>query len=690
MSRLENWRQRLARVSLRQQLSLGAAAVVTLTILLLALLSIISEYYANREVVRRDLQVQAEMIAANSSAALVFNDAEAASEILRALKASEDIAVARLLSNEGQMLAEYRASNSQLDASDETLQLTEPVRYQGRQYGSLVIDAHLHRLHVRLLQYSLAALLVAALAVTLALLLFSSVVRFITGPVNELIDLMQRVAREGDYSRRSGIAPGNEIGDIASGFDTMLGEIEVRQNALTHELQERRRMQAALDRMARHDSLTQLANRHSLEERLHSVDEQGRIHHQHYALLLMDLDNFKVVNDSLGHQAGDQLLVQLACRLRVALGEDLPIYRLGGDEFAVVLEGTDLDRRCETLASQMVQLTRQNFEIDGQAVHATLSIGYALYPLHAQQLPQLLRHADLALYAAKAQGRDTWRVFTCEMQQRAEQRLRLEAELRLALERGEFYLLYEAQLDLHSGRLCAVEALLRWNHPQRGIVLPSEFIALAEETGLIIPIGAWVLQQACLDGLKLITLPSRGTLRLAVNLSPRQLGQAALIDVITEVLKITGFPGENLELEVTEGAMNERVETMAERMNAIVDLGVSFVLDDFGMGSSSLSDLRLLPLQKIKIERSFISEIPQSRSDRQLTAAIIAIGARMGMQVVAQGVTTAAQQQFLHDQGCSLVQGSHCAQPLLLEDFLAHWQPKATAAPQRILPVNPD
>ena len=673
MSRQAQWRQRLASISLRHQLSVGAAAVVTLTILLLALLLIATEYYANRKVVLRDLQVQAQMIAANSSAALVFADAATAQEILLALQASDDVASARLLDRDGAVLAEYRDRNPD-SGLGEVLQLSEPVNYKGQQYGSLVIDARLHRLHSRLLLYSLGALLVAALAVLLALALFSRVVSFIAKPVNDLIALMKDVALEGDYARRSGIAPGNEIGDIAQGFDTMLGEIELRQRALERELEERRRAQAALDRMARHDSLTQLANRHSLEERLQTVSEQGRLHQQQYALLLLDVDNFKVVNDSLGHQAGDQLLVQLACRLRAALGESQPIYRLGGDEFALVLEGETLGTRCDALAAQLVTLCRTSFDIDDHEVYATLSIGYALYPQHAEQLQQLLRHADLALYAAKNQGRDTWRIFTPAMQQRAEQRLRLEIELRRALEREEFYLEYEPQLDLYGGRLCGVEAQLRWRHPQRGILQPLDFVPLAEETGLIVPIGVWVLKQACKDGLEILKLPVSDAFRLGINLAPRQLSEAGLIDTVAEILASTGFNGNRLELEVTESVMTERIDTVAERMHALAAMGISFALDDFGTGASSLSYLRRLPLQKLKIDRSFIADIPNSRDDRQITAAIIAIGARLNMQVLAEGVETAAQAQFLHDQGCTLVQGPHYAKPQSLRDFLADWQ----------------
>ena len=685
MSRRQRWRQRLARTSLRRQLSLGAAAVVTVTVFTLASLLIGSEYLVNRKAVQRDLQVQARMIAANSSAALVFGDADAARDILLALHASEDVAAARLLGADGVALAEYGNSQAASQAG-EALQLSEPVIYQGRQYGTLVIDARVHRLRARLLLYSMTALAVAALSVLFALLLFRRVVRYITGPVNELIALMQQVAREGDYSRRSGIQPGNEIGDIASGFDTMLGEIELRQQALSHELEERRRAQAALDRMARHDSLTQLANRYSLEERLQTVAELGRTQQQHYALLLMDLDHFKVVNDSLGHQAGDLLLMQLASRLRAALGEALPIYRLGGDEFALVLEGESLETRCGELSAQLVGLSRSPFEIEGQKVYTTLSIGYALYPQHAEQLQQLLRHADLALYAAKNQGRDTWRPFTADMQQCAEQRLSVERELRRALEQNEFFLVYEPQLDLHSERLCAAEALLRWRHPQRGILSPKDFVPVAEETGLIVAIGAWVLQQACKDGARLLELGVQDDFRLAVNLAPRQLGESGLVEMVTAALAASGLSGHHLELEVTESVMNQPIEVMAGQMKAIAALGVSFALDDFGTGGSSLSYLRQLPLQKLKIDRSFIQDVPKSRDDRQITAAIIAIGARMGLQVVAEGVETAAQRQFLHDQGCALVQGFYYAQPQLVTDFITYWQPRLQAA--RVVEYN--
>lgn len=680
MSPVASLLRRLARTPIRHQLSLGAALVVTVTALLSGAVTVYSEYRASRQALLADLQVQARMIAANSSAALVFDDVEAAREILQALSASEDVLAARLLGADGKLVAEYR-ERPMVRSGAEVLQLSEPVRYQGRDYGRLVIDAHLHRLNQRLLVYSLGALGVLIVAVSLALLLFSRVSRFITRPVQELTALMRQVAREGDYSRRSGIDSSNEIGEIARSFDAMLGEIEMRQRALTHELQVRVRTQAALDHLVHHDVLTQLGNRHALTERMKEVAMQSGARAPHCGLVLLDLDNFKLVNDTLGHQAGDELLVKFAARLREMMEEDVTIFRLGGDEFATLLVGEGLQWRCRQLSERLVERTRPPFHIDGHEVFVTVSAGFALYPEQAGELPQLLRHADLALYAAKNQGRNTWRPFTPDLQAVAEQRLRLESDLRRALERREFYLVYEPQIDLVTSRLCGVEALLRWRHPQRGIVSPKDFIPLAEETGLIVPIGKWVLRQACEDGRRLLALGVAEDFRLAINLAPRQLSEVEIVATVASTLAETGFAARHLELEVTESVMTERIELVAERMHAIAGSGVSFALDDFGAGASSLSYLRRLPLRKLKIDRGFVDDIPGSISDCEVAAAIIAVGARLGLLVLAEGVETAEQLAFLRREGCALGQGYHFARPQPLEAFLADWQERLGAQP---------
>lgn len=659
-----------SRAPFRRQLGLGAAAVVTVAALVTTTAIVAGEYFISRAVLVADLQVQARMIAANSSAALVFDDADAAAEILGALKASEDVAAARLYRDDGRLLAAF--GNPGL--ARQWLELREPVHYLGRDYGWLVIDADLHRLNQRMLLYAFGAVGVLVLSAILTLWLFARVVDRITAPIDSLIALMQRVAREGDYSRRSGIRSGNEIGQIARSFDLMLGEIELRQQALTHELEERRRTQAQLDHLARHDPLTQLGNRHALQQRMDEVQRQCREQGLSCALLLLDLDNFKVVNDSLGHQAGDQLLTQMAIRLQTMLGESTPAYRLGGDEFAILLTGESLDSACQSLCRAILELMRPRFEIGSHEVFATVSVGFALYPSHAAQLEQLMRPADLALYAAKAQGRDTWRAFTPEMREKADQRLQLESDLRRALERREFHLVYEPQIDLASGRLGGVEALLRWQHPERGLVGPAEFIPVAEETGMIVAIGEWVLRQACRDGPRLLSLGLPPDFRLAVNLAPRQLAEPGLATIVAEALAASGFAARHLELEITESAMTERIELVAERMQAIARLGVSFAMDDFGTGASSLNYLRRLPISKLKIDRSFVSDIPGSHADCEIAAAIIAIGSRLRMPVLAEGIETLAQLEFLRSQGCAYGQGHHFARPLPVEDFLADWR----------------
>jgi len=405
-----------------------------------------------------------------------------------------------------------------------------------------------------------------------------------------------------------------------------------------------RAAQSRISFMARHDLLTGLPNRAVLHEDLEralSRNQRG----EELALLCLDLDRFKPVNDTLGHAAGDALLKQVAERLLACARESDLVVRLGGDEFALVQFGTPQPASSTVLARRLIDALAQPFDLDGHRVHIGSSIGIAVAPLDGDNPETLMRNADLAMYRAKSEGRGTLRYFEPEMDARMRARRGLEADLRLALTRGEFELAYQPQFDTDSRTVTGVEALLRWRHPQRGLVSPIDFIDLAEETLLIVPIGHWVLQQACRDAQ---AWPSH--VRVAVNVSVLQFRDGSLLHSVLAALKASGLPPRRLEIEITESSLLRNTQLTHDVLSQLHALGVRISLDDFGTGYSSLSYLHNFPLQKVKIDRSFLEGID---TDRPLTLlrGVARLSADLGMSVVVEGIETNEQLELISADG---------------------------------------
>lgn len=672
-ARLEHW---LTHTPLRQQLQVTASVIALVVGTISLTVLIMGGYLSARETLRNELRVQTQIIAANSSAAAAFADEAVAAEVLAAMKSSPDVMQVKLQLSGGRMLAQYQATDQAggpAKASSiwsEAVVLTEPVAYRGETFGQLILTGDFSRLNRGLFLYFSAATVAMFLAVAALHYAFKLSMAFLMQPISQLTGLMRRVTSEGNYQLRSGIAVHNEIGDIARNFDQMLQQIEQRDSVLAQELEERRRTEAKLEHLVRHDTLTGLYNRHAFLQAMAEMERESGARLQ-LGLLLLDVDHFKLVNDSLGHHAGDRLLIEIATRLRSLQSNDVDVFRLGGDEFAVLMRGNNGPESARQLADSITAAMNAPFSILSQELFTSLSVGIALCPEHATEMEPLLNCADLALYEAKGLGRDRWALFTPALKAGLDRRLRLETELHRALERDELFLMYEPQIALTDGRLVGVEALVRWQHPEHGVMNPADFIPMSEEGSLIIKLGEWVLRRACADGLAIRRAKGGQDLRLAVNLSPRQLADAAVTVTVSRVLNETGFPPAALELEVTESVMIEKLDLVTERMNAIAALGVSFALDDFGVGASSLSYLRRLPLSKIKIDRSFVRELPQNEDDAAVAAAITTLGHRLGIPVLAEGVETPAQLDCLRSLGCTLGQGFLFAQPARLESFIA-------------------
>jgi diguanylate cyclase (GGDEF)-like protein len=429
---------------------------------------------------------------------------------------------------------------------------------------------------------------------------------------------------------------------------------------------ERKAAEARIEHLGFHDLLTGLPNRRLLLDRLELALAQARRDKSQIAVLFLALDRFKVINDSLGHPAGDEVLQTVAQRLKSHLRKGDTVARIGGDEFAAVVRNIHHPVDTAKVAELIQAALREPLMAGGRELFVTGSVGISIYPNDGTDVETLLRNADTALHRAKEHGLDTFRLFTASMNAEAVQRLRLESELRRALARDELLVHYQPVVDLATGEIQVMEALLRWRHPEHGMVMPSEFIPIAERTGLLSSIGPWVLKTACADA-KAWTAAGGGRPSVAVNISVRQLHHVDLVTHVVVALDLASLEPSRLELEITETSAMQNPEATIQTLNALKSLGVRISIDDFGMGYSSLSQLQRLPIDTLKIDRSFVRDITTDPGDAAIATAVITLAHSLKLQVVAEGVETQEQLGFLAERRCDRVQGYLLSAPVAHE-----------------------
>jgi diguanylate cyclase (GGDEF)-like protein/PAS domain S-box-containing protein len=439
------------------------------------------------------------------------------------------------------------------------------------------------------------------------------------------------------------------------------------------DITERKAAAAEIEHLAYHDVLTLLPNRRLLLDRLEQALPSSERNHSRGALVYIDLDNFKVLNDTRGHDVGDQLLIEVADRLLNCVRKEDTLARFGGDEFMIMLKDLgqnplEAAEKIKRVGEKIVLQLSQPYKIAGQIHHITPSIGITLFVGNQNSVQELLKQAEIAMYQAKNDGRNTLRYFDPQIQALLSERAALEIELRRGIEQQQFIVHYQAQVDNKRG-IIGAEILIRWNHPEQGLVSPDQFIPLAEESGLILPIGQWVLESACKQLKTWAKDPRCSALQLAVNVSQYQFQQVDFVEQVQQVLEQTQAPPGRLKLELTESLLINDIEDSIKKMNALKALGVEFSLDDFGTGYSSLSYLTRLPLKQLKIDRSFIDHLPDNHNDAVVTQTIITMAQSLGLSVIAEGVETEAQRQFLEQHGCTTYQGFFFSKPVILHEF---------------------
>jgi diguanylate cyclase (GGDEF)-like protein len=524
-----------------------------------------------------------------------------------------------------------------------------------------------------------AVMLVVAVSATLLL------TRGLVSPMRRLM----RAARAVGAGRLDVFVPArsaDELGLLTHTFNHMTArlaesqaEVANYQRTLEEKVAQRTRelevATAHAYKLAQHDILTGLPNRSLLNASLKQILAQAQRDQTHVACLFLDFDHFKRINDTLGHDAGDQLLQAIAQRLTAAVRESDTVARLGGDEFVVILPGLDPSHgsfEVMTVIQRIRDAFNAPFRLSDQMPTLTCSIGVAVYPLDATDGVTLIKQADTAMYAAKEAGRNAYRFYTADMNARVQQRLQLETDMRRGLMDDEFFLVYQPQIDIQTGRPCGVEALLRWRDPQRGIIEPAEFISIAEESGMIQALGARVLRDACRQMMQWHR--QNMLLRLSVNLSVQQLQHDSWLSIVDEALRASGLAPRYLDLEITESAIITQPDKVLQTLVFMKQMGVSITVDDFGTGYSSLSYLARLPIQGIKIDQRFVHGVETNANDEAITHAIIALSDSLGLRCIAEGVETQAQLEFLRRHGCEEAQGFLFTRPLVEADLRAWWR----------------
>ena len=615
---------RIARLNL-----LAAAAMLATASLLL----ILFQLFSLQASLQRELRIQADMLAPAAAQAMRQDDRLAAQQVLAPLAAAPHVRQALLYSPYGTPFARYARSASdaapaaprsglQIDYLDGSAALLQNLPGG----GALYLRASLAPLFGSLAQFAAFTLLVCLCAFGLTALMV----------------------------RRTRTAA---------------------QHAESH-----------LHYLAHVDPVTQLPNRHEFNGALAYALARADRQDSSVGLLLLDLDNFKVVNDTLGHHCGDQLLKLVAERLVAILrGTDI-ICRIGGDEFVVIVEPADDASEMASVARKILAVLAEPFALEGHQLYVSASIGVSLYPFDAHDVATLTRNADTAMYHAKHQGKNRYAVFQSEMELRAQRRLRMEANLRRALQNEELYLHYQPQIDLRSGRIVGVEALVRWNCREMGQLSPAEFIPVAEESGIIVDLGRWVLQSACRQAAAWCKAGLLDSLEhVAVNLSACQARDPGLMDDIRAILHETQLPHGLLELEITEGVLMDNIHANVELMRRLQETGIHLSVDDFGTGYSSMSYLKRLPIDQLKIDRSFVHDLPGE--GEAIVTAIIAMAHSLHLKVVAEGVETLQQVEFLRKAGCDNVQGFFFARPMTAAQLTALLLERRDWSTRTILPA---
>ena len=655
-----------------------------LIVSLITLLTISSMSFFMYGSLRDDYQKEAAtlsaMLAQSVNSALLSNDAEAAQGALDGLRTVRDVLRAEIYDKSGHLFASYARENNTFNAPLSF----DPSQYEkAAHFGSLALDnvspvlsvspgkEQIGTITIRLnlvdaythLAYQIGILLLVGLfSFTLIAALLTKLQKSITLPLLSLTEAMRKVSKDGDFSARATLVSQDEIGELASVFNQMLDELSKRENSLHQELKERRRIEERLSEIAHFDSVSNLPNRYSFNSQIDRALINYKYDLEKFALMFLDLDNFKYVNDTFGHHAGDLLLARVAERLRGSLRQEDYIARLGGDEFAIIMYDFIGISQISSVSGKILAALQQPFFLEGHEAFIGASIGITICPDNGEDRETLQRQADSAMYQAKNLGKNTFQFYQADLSLAHKNRINIEAQLRRSLEHDEIVVYYEPIVEITTERIVGFEALARWIKQDGTIVRPDDFIPLAEETGLIIDIGNHVINSSAVQTAAWVN--RFGQTFISVNFSSRQFKQNDLANDVLKTLKNAGLQPCYFEMEITESILMNNSSDSMNLLGLLIDQGMGVAIDDFGTGYSSLSYLTSFPISKIKIDRSFVAKLPNDKNALAVVTAIIGLAKSLNLKVVAEGIETVEQFTCLAKLGCQYGQGYLFGKPL--------------------------
>ncbi|MBI3479883.1 MAG: EAL domain-containing protein [Nitrosomonadales bacterium] len=641
-------------------------------------------YGSLRDNYRQDAITLSAMLAQSVNPALQSRDSKAARRALNSLRTVNDVLHAEIYDQAGHLIASYTRDDNDFGAP----QNFDPSQYEKaapfgsialdhvapvwgplpdkKQLGIITIRMDLVNAYRHLAQQILAILLVGLLSFTLIGILLTRLQKSITLPLLSLTEAMHKVSRDGDFSVRATTGSQDEIGVLANGFNQMLDELSKREESLHQELQERRRIEERLSEIAHFDSVSNLPNRNSFNSQIDRALIDYKYDHEKFALMFLDLDNFKYVNDTFGHHAGDLLLARVAERLRGSLRQEDYIARLGGDEFAVIMRDFTGAAQISTVSRKILAALQQPFFLEGHEAFIGASIGITICPDNGEDRETLQRQADSAMYQAKNLGKNTFEFYQADLSLAHKNRINIETQLRRSLENHEIVVYYQPIVEIQTGSIAGFEALARWIKQDGTIMRPDDFIPLAEEIGLINDIGSHLIKSSAIQTASWVN--RFGQTFTAVNFSSRQFKQNDLANDVLKALENAGLKPCYFEIEITESILMNNSSDSMNLLGLLLEQGMGIAIDDFGTGYSSLSYLTSFPISKIKIDKSFVAKLPGDKNALAVVTAIIGLAKSLNLKVVAEGIETAEQLACLAKLGCQYGQGYLFGNPLPAED----------------------
>lgn len=635
-------------------------------------------FYSINEESRARLSALVDVIGADMTAHMTLSDSRAVTESLAVIKADSSIKQVFVLNRQDQVIAYYHQNTGvppnelrqglkslRSEIREQLFELSPGVEStvirDGVRLGTVLIEQSEHIIIDKISDATVISAIILLFALGLSYFLAGRFQRIVTEPVTAMAAVMREVSYTKDYSKRVPSFNTDEINQLAKSFNEMLSEIERRDEDLLDR-------QDQLHHMANFDSLTGLPNRALFNDRLEQALRRAARTGEKLAVLFIDLDDFKIINDTHGHRTGDQLLLEATARLAAVTRAGDTLARLGGDEFTIILQDIKTAETALSVARKHMENLFRHYLVDNRQLFVSASIGVAIYPEHGTTVETLVRNADAAMYLAKEKGKNSVELFSDSINSKLSEKLLLSNDLHQAVERGEFELYYQPRINLTRNSWASAEALLRWNHPKLGRVPPDKFIPLAEKNGTILPIGEWVLREACRQ-LQHWHCQGFHLPRISVNVSPLQLQRQDLIGILKDALSANNLSAQALELEIVESALVEDSGHSVRLLKELQSIGVKISIDDFGTGYSSLSYLRTLPIDILKIDRSFMINAHESEEDRRIIAAICAMALSLELEVVTEGVECVEQEQILIDHCCHEAQGYYYDRPMSADEL---------------------